>query len=665
MKKRAVCTLLYKTYKLPFPYQPLWKDTETDFICFTEKTGIFSSTYKICQIDQGTEVEELLIQNPNILCPNYQEIIYLKENQILVKAPWLDNAIVTIDEQKELSYIATADSMGNYIYEKNMIFQGGEYEGRSKLLTIGVPVSNQITVIERCMKGIEPILKKVPSELIVIDTGSKDGTVEITKKYGARVYQHQWCDNMSLVRNIAIHKAEGLWYMSIDDDEWFEDVSEIIDFFLSGKYKEYDTASYIQRNLAEEGKSEYFDHRTLRMAKITPELHFEGRIHDALLVERGEKEYFFEAAAWHTGFAYMNDRVRAMKKSQRNLNILRYDLDEYPMNMRYNYQMANEYAILQLHNVAVSYFFRGISIIRELFEEPETEAMYKIHLLELLLQFNIMESDEFFDYAKNFVEGLHFNVLEAILVYYLYIRMSDRVGKPFKEILDIGKVMEQLIEDYQKNPKLYKQFASTSVNPMESRYQTAEYHRCMLCAWIQGKNMEKATEHLQQLELELCSRKDQIKVWECIMKSGDSQLIDKAILHIIAEKPNRKDEFWNLVHLSVENGWSIRPLLEYLNKQELKEYFVKLHRYCPGMLREQVKYWKSPYTEKEDCLQKLLDKEAYLDKAELELLGEKLKEQIDTFIRSGEKSTAKELLREYEEICPWDKEIEEVKLKLE
>lgn len=665
MKKRAICTLLYKTYKLSFPYQPLWKDKETDFICFTEKAGIFSSIYQIRQIDQGTETEKILIQKPDILCPGYQEIIYLKENQILIKAPWLDNAIVTIEEQSGLSYIATADSTGNYIYQKNVIPQGGKYEGRSKLLTIGVPVSNQITVIERCMKGIEPILKEIPSELIVIDTGSTDGTVEITKQYGARVYQHPWCDNMSLVRNIAIHKAEGLWYMSIDDDEWFEDVSEIIDFFLNDTYKEYDSASYIQRNLLEEGKLEYSDHRTLRMAKITPELHFEGRIHDALLVERGKKEYFFEAAARHTGFAYMNDRIRAMKKSQRNLNILRYDFDEYPMDMRYNYQMANEYAILQMHRTAVSYFFRGISIMREIYEEPETEAIYKIHLLELLMQFNIMESDEFFDYAKNIIEGMHFNALEAILVYYLYIRMSDRAGKPFQEILDIGKVMERLIEDYQKNPKLYKQFASTSMNPMESRYQTAEYHRCMLCAWIQGKNIEKAIEHLQQLELELCDRKDQLKIWEYIIKSEDKQLIDQAIAHIIAGKPNRKEEIWNLIHLSVENGWSIRLLLEYIDRQELKEYFVRLHKYCPGMLKEQIKCWKFPYTEKEEYLRKLLEKEEYLDKAELEWLGEKLKEQIDIFIRNGEKDTAKELLREYEEICPWDKEIEEIKFRLE
>lgn len=657
MKKRAVCTLLHKTYILPFPYQPLWKDEDTDFICFTEKAGVFSKIYEIRHIEQETEIERILEENPAVLCPDYQEVIYLKENQILTKAPWLNHAIATLEELKDHSYQPTANQKGYYIFEKNPIREGGAYEGRKVLLTIGVPVSNQIAVIERCMRGIQPILKAIPSELIVVDTGSTDGTVEVTQKYGARVYQHPWCDNMSLVRNIAIHEAEGLWYMSIDDDEWFEDVSEIIDFFQSGAYKEYNTASYIQRNLLQENGTDYADHRTLRMARITPDLHFEGRIHDALVVER-EKEYPFETAAWHTGFAYADDKERAAKKSQRNLNILRYDIEEYPMNLRYNYQMANEYAILQQHETAISYFFRGISIMRELFEEPEAEALYKTHLLELMMQFNIMESDEFFVYAQNLVQGLKFNTLEAILIYYLYIRMSDRMGKPFEEILRIGEVMEQLEKDYHKNSKIYKQYSSTSINPMENKYQTAEYHRCMLCAWIQGKNTEKAMEHLHKLEMERCSRKNQIKIWEYIMKSEDRAFIREAISHILSKKLNWKDEFWNLCHLSVENGWNIRPLLEYLDYQEIKEYFVRFDQYCPGMLKEQVRKWELPYTEKEKYLLELLRKKELLGRAELELLGERLKKEIKLLIESGNSNEAKEILNEYQKIYPYDKEIE-------
>lgn len=52
--------------------------------------------------------------------------------------------------------------------------------------TIGVPVSNQIETIDRCLSHIKPLLDNLPSELLVVDTGSTDGTIEVCREYGAR-----------------------------------------------------------------------------------------------------------------------------------------------------------------------------------------------------------------------------------------------------------------------------------------------------------------------------------------------------------------------------------------------------------------------------------------------------------------------------------------------
>lgn len=662
MKKRVICTLLHKNYALSFPYQPLWKDQDTDFICFTEKEGVYSKIYKVQLISEEQNVEKLLQEQPELICPGYQEYLYIKENQIITKAPWLENAIVTINEVNNTNFLPTADKNGNYIYQKNLLRVGGAYEGRKLLLTIGVPVSNQVAVIERCMKGIQPILEALPSELLVVDTGSKDGTVEITKQYGARVIQHEWCDNMSLVRNLAINNAEGLWYMSIDDDEWFEDVSEIIDFFKNGLYLNYNAASYIQRNFRDSKRKDYSDHRTIRIAKITPELHFEGRIHDALVIEE-KKEYPLDAAAWHTGFAFLDNMQMAIKKSQRNLSILCYDMEEYPLDMRYNYQVANEFALFD-HKTSIVYFFRGISIMRELYSEPRQILMYRKYILELMMQFNILESEEFFEYAESLVEGANFGVLDAILIYYLYIRMSDKIGKSVQSILETDKVLKQLIEEYEKDPKLNKLQASTSYNPLENGYQLAEYHRCTLSAYIKDRQIEQAMIHLKKLELERCDRGNQIKVWKLIIESGNKELLDCAVSQFINKKKNAKDEMWNLVYLTIENSWDVRLLFSYLEEKEIKEYYLKLYRHYPQEIKKQVLKWKAPFTKNEQYLKDLVCKENLIYQAELRILGEKLKEKIENLINSGEKDIAGELLAEYEKICPYDKEIEIIRLKL-
>lgn len=111
--------------------------------------------------------------------------------------------------------------------------------------------------------------------------------------------------------------------MSIDDDEWFEDVEEILRFFKSGEYRKYGYATYIQRNYMDSEGTKINDIHTPRMALITPELHFEGRIHDALNV--GGECRHFSSYAHHYGF--VNDRPEKMQaKFQRNVSVLVQDV---------------------------------------------------------------------------------------------------------------------------------------------------------------------------------------------------------------------------------------------------------------------------------------------------------------------------------------------------
>ena len=100
------------------------------------------------------------------------------------------------------------------------------------------------------MESIKPILEAVPSELIAVDTGCTDGSVKIVEEYADKIIKFKWCDDFSKARNTGLKAASGEWFMFIDDDEWFEDATEIIEFFNSGEYKSYGRASYLVRNYA-------------------------------------------------------------------------------------------------------------------------------------------------------------------------------------------------------------------------------------------------------------------------------------------------------------------------------------------------------------------------------------------------------------------------------
>src|SRR5208282_3540864 len=56
-------------------------------------------------------------------------------------------------------------------------------------------------------------------QLIVVDTGSTDRTVEIAKAHGAEVHRFDWCDDFSAARNAALERARGDWVLMLDADE--------------------------------------------------------------------------------------------------------------------------------------------------------------------------------------------------------------------------------------------------------------------------------------------------------------------------------------------------------------------------------------------------------------------------------------------------------------
>lgn len=58
--------------------------------------------------------------------------------------------------------------------------------------------------------------------MIVLDTGSLDGTVEIARAKGAEVHTFAWCDDFSAARNAALGHSDADWNLVLDADEWIE-----------------------------------------------------------------------------------------------------------------------------------------------------------------------------------------------------------------------------------------------------------------------------------------------------------------------------------------------------------------------------------------------------------------------------------------------------------
>jgi len=69
--------------------------------------------------------------------------------------------------------------------------------------------------IAECIESV----RNVVDELVVVDTGSRDGTVEIVRSYGAEVVDHRWHDDFAAARNAGLDVARGDWILILDADE--------------------------------------------------------------------------------------------------------------------------------------------------------------------------------------------------------------------------------------------------------------------------------------------------------------------------------------------------------------------------------------------------------------------------------------------------------------
>jgi glycosyltransferase involved in cell wall biosynthesis len=205
-------------------------------------------------------------------------------------------------------------------------------------LTISLLASKQLHAVRKCLDSLVPILLSIPSELIVVDTSEKDYIRELVLQYTPHVIPFHWCNDFSKARNTGMQMAHGEWFLFIDDDEWFEDPSEIITFFTSGEYLQYNAACYIVRNYFDWMGSNYRDAPLNRMIRLTPETKFLNPIHEYLF-PFSEPIKIFSAYVHHYGYT---GKVLD-SKTKRNIPLIKKELLDHAPTIHNCMQLAQEY----------------------------------------------------------------------------------------------------------------------------------------------------------------------------------------------------------------------------------------------------------------------------------------------------------------------------------
>lgn len=205
-------------------------------------------------------------------------------------------------------------------------------------LTISLLASKRIHSVRKCLDSLIPILIEIPSELIIIDTSEDNNMRQLLLQYTPHVIPFHWCNDFSKARNIGIQIARGEWFLFIDDDEWFEDPKEIITFFSSGEYLQYNSARYVVRNYSDWTGLNYVDASLNRMARLTPETKFLNPIHESLS-PFAKPIKMLSSYVHHYGYA---GKILD-SKTDRNIPLLKKELQESEPTIHNYMQLTQEY----------------------------------------------------------------------------------------------------------------------------------------------------------------------------------------------------------------------------------------------------------------------------------------------------------------------------------
>ena len=152
-------------------------------------------------------------------------------------------------------------------------------------ISVCIITKNEALKLKKCLAS----LKRYDVEIVVVDTGSTDETLQVIEEYADIKGNYKWNDNFAEARNYSITLANNEWILVLDSDEWIEsaDMNLINSILLQS---DGNIVGRIERindiNLSDENVK-----GTERISRLFNKkyCHYEGRIHEQVVSINGDE----------------------------------------------------------------------------------------------------------------------------------------------------------------------------------------------------------------------------------------------------------------------------------------------------------------------------------------------------------------------------------------
>jgi glycosyltransferase involved in cell wall biosynthesis len=180
-------------------------------------------------------------------------------------------------------------------------------------ITACIIAKDEEAQLPRCLSSIVNLC----DEIVVVDTGSSDKTVEIADSYGAKVYHHKWMNDFSLHRNQAFNYANGVWLLVIDCDEELLIKPEDVAIFRQRLDKIADGVTQLVLTVVETNNGNEASWLGSRIFRATAKPRYKHCVHNKLVCEG--LAALTDVYLKHYGYHLPPDKMKAKRKRTKEL----------------------------------------------------------------------------------------------------------------------------------------------------------------------------------------------------------------------------------------------------------------------------------------------------------------------------------------------------------
>lgn len=256
--------------------------------------------------------------------------------------------------------------------------------------------------IGRCLAS----LKGHVDEMIIVDTGSTDKTIEIAKSYGAKVFHHPWEESFSKARNQAMSHVTTDWIIQLDADEEMDPESAPkIRQVVKSAHGSTANLLYLVLKNRKLGETENVSIiNTGKIMRMSAKPHYENIIHNKLVCEGDVRRTGL--IIYHYGYNLSKEEMD--KKKERTTSMLLKQLKELPDDCETHYYLGIQYLRYENWMEAIKYGDRAIKLFKE--KEPKSQLLLLCHHIVATSYYHLKELKRAEEYS-----------LEALKIYSDYI----------------------------------------------------------------------------------------------------------------------------------------------------------------------------------------------------------------------------------------------------